>query len=117
MIFQKKHWVWAVDKPEDIEFQKFVGRHVRVADGGNDRMVEIQSLQGSLKYPNRFQVNTKVDGEDKSFFISMLDFYAQMNGESISKEDIKAFDETTFEMKQNPLRKQRGLWLPNRKPN
>lgn len=92
-IHTNRSWLWAVNKPDDIALKKFIGRSVRVKDdNGKHHVIEIEDLQGNIAHPSKFQINTR----GKSYLISMLDFFAQMNGEKVSEEEIKAFDETVF---------------------
>ena len=105
----KAFW-WEVPKPTDLK--EYAGRFVRVKkDSGEPIVVEIEEVLGSLARPTKLQVNAK----GVSYLISALDFYAQMNGESVSDEEIELFDQTTFDISR-PNRgrrkwlKRKGLW-------
>jgi hypothetical protein len=75
------------------EMKQFIGRACRITDDkGNKRVIEVEEILGSLKYPTKFQVNCR----GASYFISMLDFFAQMNGEYVSDADLAAFDDSVF---------------------
>lgn len=105
----KKRWVMAVDKPEDIDVLKHIGKWVKVSMPNGDRKgIEIMDIKGNMTYPTKFEIHTK-DGN--SYFISMLDFFAQMNGEKIDDATIQLFDETQFEVKTPEL----GEWLNRKK--
>lgn len=106
---------WTLDKPEDPN--KYKGRMVRVKDdNGNYRVVEIEEVLGSLKYPTRFQVNSG----GLSYLISMLDFLAQMNGETVSEEDCKEFEaafDGAYVKKSSPILPAKTLprWIQQKK--
>lgn len=116
-VFLPKHWLFKINKPEDLDILRHVGRSVRVEDPDTKKevVVEIEEIKGSLRYPTKFQITAK----DKWYLISMLDFFAQMNGEKISSEEVALFDATTFEIKEssNWWRMNRGrLWVPRKGP-
>lgn len=110
MAFQilKRSWI-SVPKPGDLK--EYVGRFVQVKlPDGNKKLVEIERIMGSVAYPTRFEIVSK--GEH--YHIIMVDFFAQMNGEYISDEDVKAFDEQQFLVKRNAWKKSKsGLIVKN----
>lgn len=88
-----KHWIMPVDKPDDIAIRRYIGKMVKVIDDNHkERVVEIQDIKGNLRHPTKFQI----DSNGQNYLISMLDFYAQMNGEYIPREVIEEFDRTQF---------------------
>lgn len=103
-----KHWIMAVDKPEDIDINQHVGKFVKVLDDNKkEHVVEIEKIMGNLRHSTKFEIVSK----GKHYLISMLDFYAQINGESITPEEIALFDETMFEVQDNKFKNQlRKLW-------
>lgn len=85
----KKFW-WAVPVPE---MGKYIGRFVSVTgDDHITKVVEIEKIYGNLTHKHMFEVHAK----DKAYLISMLDFFAQMNGEPVSQQEIEAFNDTVF---------------------
>lgn len=110
-----RSWVMAVDSPHDLDFLKYIGSWVRVKDDkGNDKVIEIERIMGNMAKPNKFEIISK----GHHYLISMLDFYAQMNGEYISPVDIALFDETQFEVykTKEPIRgNQHGKTKGNRR--
>ncbi len=111
-------WIRKFAMATDLRDMKaYIGRAVRVKDDdGNLRVIECEEILGSLRWPTKFQINYR----DKSYLISMLDFFAQMNGERVSEDEIKAFDDTVFfvEERKNPfpfLHSPKGkLWKPKK---
>lgn len=102
---------WPVSPPD---MKDYIGRYCKVNKEDNpemptdDLIIECEEILGSVIYAHRFQINCK----GKSYLISMLDFFAQMNGEKIAPEDIKAFNETQFHV-QEPKKlwkKKQSLW-------
>lgn len=101
----KKFW-FEVPKPTDLK--EYVGRFVRVKDdAGKPVVIEIERVVGSLAHTTRFQIDSK----GKSYTISMLDFYAQMNGEKVSDEEIDLFEQTTFEIAGRRPQKFGKFWV------
>lgn len=97
--------------PQD--FTQFPGRFVRVKDDdGNPVVVEIEEVLPSLAHACKLQINSK----EKSYLISALDFFAQMNNEYVSPQEIALFDETTFEIGKN-RKDRRAQWAKLRKEN
>lgn len=95
----KKFW-FRVDKPTNLK--EYEGRFCLVkTDGGVNKLVEIKRVVGSFVHQTKLEIDTEKDGQ---FVISALDFFAQMNGEKISKEEIEAFDDTTLEITGGPKR-------------
>lgn len=95
-IFLPKHWVFKAEVPN---LEELAGKHVSVVDGNKKRrVVEIERCVGSLKQPHLAQI----DSRGESFLISWLDLFAQINGEQVSEEDIKKFNETVFEVVSTP---------------
>lgn len=94
-----------------------MGRSVKVKDDdGNYHVVEIERALGCLapQHKTKLQIDARVDGEEKNFIISALDFFAQMNGETVTPEEIALFDETALEIKgKNPWQKKKGIIRPN----
>jgi hypothetical protein len=87
----------SVDKPDDIDILKQIGRFFRVKDDNHDyKVVEAERIVGSLAHPTKFEIHSK----GKAYLISALDFFAQVNNEYISDEHIALFDETQFEVQQ-----------------
>lgn len=117
MTFQilKKTWISKVDAPDEKLILSFIGRPLRVKDDdGSTKTVRIDKIMGSLVHPNRFEIVS--DG--KHYTIVALDFFGQMNGEHFTDEEIRLFDEQTFEVKKNKWQKTKsGLLTPNQKPN
>lgn len=115
----KKSWIGKVDKPDDIELTRFVGKFVKVTDDNHqERMVEVQEIQGSLMYPGRFQINCIKNGETESFFIAMSDFFCQINNDKQDEEMNKVFWDMRnddFEVRRNKFLKAGGLWRPTQK--
>lgn len=66
------------------KYQKYIGRSVKVEDGSR---VKIETLSHSFAYPNKIAVN-------ENHLLHYLDFFGQMNGEKISKQDIEDFDKS-----------------------
>lgn len=90
-----KNWVMAVDHPDKIAVEQYIGRGVIVQDDrGNDKGIVIERIMGNLTKPNKFEIVAK----GQHYLISMLDFFGQMNGERLDKEMIKQFDETQFDV-------------------
>ncbi len=99
----KKFW-FRVDAPTDLK--EYIGRTVRVeTEKGVFKLVEIKEVLGSLVHQTKLQIETEKDG---SCLISALDFFAQMNGEKVSREEIEAFDETSMHVARGPDRKTPG---------
>jgi len=85
MMWIKKYWT--VDKPKDP--REYLGRFVKVRDDdGEEVVVEIERITGNLVHPWKFQI----DNGTKSYLINMLDFYAQMNGEKVTQQEILEFE-------------------------
>ncbi len=99
-MFIRKHWLFKaeVPKPED-----YIGHHVKIGD----RVIECERIVGNLIHPTKYEITCK----GKQYLISMLDFHAQMNGETVSQAEIDAFDETTMEHIQK-LPEKGKLWIP-----
>lgn len=98
MQILKKSW-FNVPIPENMN--QFVGRFVKVRDDEppyQERIVEIERIVGNMPDPKRFEIESK----GKSYLISMLDFFAQMNGEKVSAEDIAFFEDMAFEVRPDP---------------
>lgn len=66
------------------KYEKYIGRSVKLEDGSR---VKIKTLVHSFAYPNKIVVN-------EDHFVHYLDFFGQMNGEKISKQDIEDFDQS-----------------------
>ncbi len=97
----KKFW-FKIDAPLEEQIKSYRGRTVYVKDDhGVGRLVEIKDVLGSLVYQTKLQIETEKDG---SFIISALDFFAQMNGEKVSQEEIELFDQTTMEVMGRPMK-------------
>jgi hypothetical protein len=77
-------------------------------DNGERRTVEVERLVGSLHKATHLQVTSR-DGKDH--LISALDFFAQMNGESVSEAEIEEWNRTQFEVIQE--RTPGGVVLPS----
>lgn len=111
----KKFW-WAVPIPE---IKQYIGRFIKVTDDNHqDRIVEIEKILGNLTHKHMFEIHAK----GHAYLVSMLDFYAQMNGEKVSQEEIAAFNETTFEVTPNNPEKivkefKDKLWKPKDQVN
>lgn len=107
MAWIKKKFWFDVPKPTDLK--EYVGRHCKVRDDdGLERIVEIERIFGSLVYPTKFEVVS----HGKHYLISMLEFFAQMNGETVSAEDVAFFDSMAFEVQEMPKfsKLKRGIW-------
>lgn len=82
-----------VAAPKDSDLSKCIGKMVRTMDG---EVVLIQTIVGSQTYPTRFEING-------AHHVVILDFYRQMNHDrSITDEQVKEFDEMTFEVEREP---------------
>lgn len=89
----QKRFKWAIEAPTTQQMESYVGRFVRVKDDdGNDVVVEIEKIVGNIVKVTKFEIISK----GKHYLISMLDFFAQINGEYVSPEEIALFDETSF---------------------
>lgn len=100
----KRNWT-DVKIPQSLD--EFIGRSVKVTgDDHKERVVEIEKIMGNLRHPHRFEIVAK--GEH--YLISMLEFYGQMNGETITKEEIEAFEQMDYLVKPTP-QKMRELWI------
>lgn len=85
----KKHWLQGVDSPEDIDPSKYLGKKFKVRDDdGREMSVIAEEILGSIKYPWKFQINSK----GKSYFISALDLFGQGSGYQFTKDDINEFE-------------------------
>lgn len=90
----------------------YIGRSVKVKDDdGKEHVVEIERLTGCVA--EKHKTKLQVDANEKSYVISALDFFAQMNGESVTAEEIALFDETALEIKKNPWVKKKGILKPH----
>lgn len=115
---------------EKVDMTKFIGRQIWVKDDNGQKIrVEIENcdsvqgvpgIQGNLRNPTKFQINAR----GKAYLISMLDFFAQVNEEKISDEEIKAFDDTIFAISKTlnerpflhtptPKKGKKKLWTPS----
>lgn len=103
MAWIKKYWT--VDKPQSPA--QYIGRMVKVRDdNGEELVVEIERITGNLVRPWMFQI----DVGNKSYVINMLDFYAQMNGEKVSQQEILDFE---LAFRETYVKKdKKKSWLP-----
>lgn len=95
----------AVDAPDDLAVKGQVGKTFLITDPTTKerRPVTVEAIRANLTHPTKFEI----DAKGETYLISMLDFYAQVNGEKITQEEIELFDQTTFEV--DPWRKKKGL--------
>jgi len=86
----------SVDKPEDIDIIKHIGKAFKVKDDkGNDKVVVAERIVGSMVHPTDFEIHA--NGE--AYLICALDLFAQVNGEKVSDVEIALFRETQFHVK------------------
>lgn len=97
MAWIKKKFWFDVPKPADLK--EYIGRHIKVrGDDGMERIIEIEQIMGSFVHPTKFEVVAK----EIHYLISMLEFYAQLNGETVTPEEIAFFDSMSFEVQEAP---------------
>lgn len=107
MAWIKKTFWFEVPKPTDLT--EYIGRHVKVTDDDHmERIIEIEKVIGSAVYPTKFEIISN----GKHYLISILAFFAQMNGETVTPEEVAFFDVMSFEVQETPKfqRFKKGIW-------
>ena len=111
IFWNKKHWLIPAEKDVLKSLTQYQGRKVKIHSDADykGRTIEVDTMVGSLTYPNKFEITPTEatalkdkNGSRINALISMLDFFNQMGDGSIPREQIEEWDETLYEVKQVP---------------
>jgi len=78
----------AIPIPKEDPWSEYIGRWVKTKEGP---VVKIEHIAPNFTKPTRIDINGQ-------YQCVMLDFFAQMNHEQVSQEDIDAFDQIEHEV-------------------